>query len=126
MNPQARRNPEQPEKPAINPLASLHDYGQAVWLDFLARGFIAEGGLKKLVEHDGLTGVTSNPSIFEKAIAGSAEYDSSLREILSEGDVDVMQLYERLAIEDIRHAADVLRPVFAATNGADGYVSLEV
>ena len=126
MNPQARRNPEQRKKPAINPLASLHDYGQAVWLDFLARGFIAEGGLKKLVEHDGLTGVTSNPSIFEKAIVASAEYDSSLQEILSEGDVDVMQLYERLAIEDIRHAADVLRPVFAATNGADGYVSLEV
>jgi transaldolase/glucose-6-phosphate isomerase len=126
MNPQASRNPEQREKPAVNPLASLHDYGQAVWLDFLARGFIAEGGLKKLVEDDGLSGVTSNPSIFEKAIAGSAEYDSSLREILSEGDVDVMQLYERLAIEDIRHAADVLRPVFEATKGADGYVSLEV
>jgi transaldolase/glucose-6-phosphate isomerase len=126
MNPQTQATPNDQAKPATNPLASLHDYGQAAWLDFLARGFIAEGGLKKLVEEDGLTGVTSNPSIFEKAIAGSAEYDSSLKEILSERDFDVMALYERLAIEDIRHAADVLRPVFEATKRADGYVSLEV
>ncbi|HWF96061.1 MAG TPA: bifunctional transaldolase/phosoglucose isomerase [Xanthobacteraceae bacterium] len=136
MNPQAKRTPENARKSAAgssaagssvaNPLASLHDYGQAPWLDFVARGFIAEGGLKKLVEHDGLTGVTSNPSIFEKAIGGSAEYDSSLTEILSQGDLDVMTLYERLAIEDIRSAADVLRPVFTQTKRADGYVSLEV
>jgi transaldolase/glucose-6-phosphate isomerase len=76
MNPQAKRHPPDQGKPAANPLASLHRYGQAPWLDFLARGFIAEGHLKKLVEHDGLSGVTSNPSIFEKAIGGSAEYDS--------------------------------------------------
>jgi transaldolase/glucose-6-phosphate isomerase len=126
MNPQANRNPETPGKAVANPLASLHDYGQAVWLDFLARRFIADGGLKKLVERDGLTGVTSNPSIFEKAIAGSADYDSALKEIEAEGDVDVMTLYERLAIADIQSAADVLRPVFEATKGADGYVSLEV
>ena len=126
MDPQAKRNPQDQGKPAPNPLASLHDYGQAPWLDFLARGFIAEGGLKQLVEHDGLTGVTSNPSIFEKAIGGSSEYDSALKAILGEGDVDVMQLYERLAIEDIQHAADVLRPVYESSKGADGYVSLEV
>ncbi len=78
------------------------------------------------MQHDGLTGVTSNPSIFEKAIGGSDEYDPSLRDILSRGDLDVMTLYERLAIEDIRSAADVLRPVFARTKRADGYVSLEV
>ncbi len=126
MDPQAKRNPQDQGKPAPNPLASLHDFGQAPWLDFLARGFIAEGGLKQLVEHDGLTGVTSNPSIFEKAIGGSSEYDSALKAILSEGDVDVMQLYERLAIEDIQHAADVLRPVYESSKGADGYVSLEV
>ena len=126
MDPQAKRNPQDQGKPAPNPLASLHDYGQAPWLDFLARGFIAEGGLKRLVEHDGLTGVTSNPSIFEKAIGGSSEYDSALKAILGEGDVDVMQLYERLAIEDIQHAADVLRPVYESSKGADGYVSLEV
>jgi transaldolase/glucose-6-phosphate isomerase len=110
-------------KAAKNPLESLHDHGQAVWLDFLARRFITEGGLKKLVEDDGLTGVTSNPTIFNKAIAGSADYDSSLK---TADDVDVMTLYERLAIEDIQHAADVLRPVYEATKRADGYVSLEV
>src|SRR6202795_2294971 len=111
---------------AMNPLERLHAYGQAVWLDFLARRFIAEGGLKKLIEQDGLTGVTSNPSIFEKAIAGSAEYDSSLNAVETEGDCDVMALYERLAIEDIQHAADALRPVYEATKRSDGYVSLEV
>ena len=110
-------------KAAKNPLESLHDHGQAVWLDFLARRFITEGGLKKLVGGDGLTGVTSNPTIFNKAIAGSADYDSSLK---TAGDFDIMTLYERLAIEDIQHAADVLRPAYEATKRADGYVSLEV
>jgi transaldolase/glucose-6-phosphate isomerase len=113
-------------KAATNPLERLHEYGQAVWLDFLARRFIAEGGLKELVEQDGLTGVTSNPSIFEKAIAGSADYDSTLSAVETEGDCDVMALYERLAVEDIRHAADALRPVYEATKRRDGYVSLEV
>ena len=109
-----------------NPLKRLHDHGQAVWLDFLARRFIAEGGLKKLIEQDGLTGVTSNPSIFEKAIGGSADYDSALKAAESAGDSDVMALYERLAIEDIQHAADALRPVYESTKRQDGYVSLEV
>jgi transaldolase/glucose-6-phosphate isomerase len=113
-------------KSSLNPLRQLHDHGQAVWLDFLARRFIAEGGLKKLVDQDGLTGVTSNPSIFEKAIAGSADYDSSLKAAESDGDFDAMALYERLAIEDIQHAADTLRPVYDATERKDGYVSLEV
>src|SRR5580704_14011224 len=113
-------------RPDANPLERLHDYGQAVWLDFLARRFLADGGLKMLVEHDGLTGITSNPSIFEKAIAGSADYDQSLNALETEGDCDVMALYERLAIEDIRRAADTLRPVYEATERRDGYVSLEV
>jgi len=111
---------------AENPLERLHDYGQAVWLDFLSRRFIAEGGLKKLIEQDGLTGVTSNPSIFEKAIAGSADYDSALNAAEAAADSDVMGLYERVAIEDIRHAADALRPIYEATERRDGYVSLEV
>ena len=76
-------------KTAANPLKRLHDYGQAVWLDFLSRRFIAEGGLEKLVENDGLTGVTSNPSIFEKAIGGSTDYDPSLKAAESQGDRDV-------------------------------------
>jgi transaldolase / glucose-6-phosphate isomerase len=114
------------ENPATNPLRRLHDFGQAIWLDFLSRRFIAEGGLKKLVEHDGLTGVTSNPSIFERAIAGSEDYDSSLNEFETLGDDGVTALYERLAKEDIQRAADALRPVYEATKRRDGYVSLEV
>jgi transaldolase/glucose-6-phosphate isomerase len=111
---------------STNPLLRLRECGQAVWLDFLSRKFIADGELQKLVEHDGLTGVTSNPSIFEKAVAGSADYDASLKAAEAGGDSDVMALYERLAIEDIQHAADVLRRVYESTNGQDGYVSLEV
>jgi transaldolase/glucose-6-phosphate isomerase len=113
-------------KTPMSPLKRLGDFGQAVWLDFLARRFIADGGLKKLIENDGLTGVTSNPSIFEKAIAESDDYDSSLQEFESKNDYDVMTLYEKLAIEDIQNAATALRPVYDKTDGRDGYVSLEV
>ncbi len=113
-------------KTSTNPLRSLQMQGQAVWLDFLARRFLNGGGLEKLVGADGLSGVTSNPSIFEKAIAEGSEYDTALREAEAENDFDVMTLYELLAIEDIRQTADVLRPVHKATHGADGYVSLEV
>ncbi|MEJ2375000.1 MAG: bifunctional transaldolase/phosoglucose isomerase [Pseudolabrys sp.] len=104
----------------------LRKAGQAVWLDFLARRLLSEGRLEKLVIEDGLSGVTSNPSIFEKAIAESADYDAFLKETEHDGDFDVMTLYERLAIEDIRQAADILRPVYDTTKRADGYVSLEV
>jgi transaldolase/glucose-6-phosphate isomerase len=110
----------------VNPLLSLHESRQAVWLDFLARRFVAEGGLKKLVQDDGLTGVTSNPSIFKKAIAGSSDYDSSLAATVKDSDRDVMTLYESFAIADIQNAADVLAPVYRQTKGADGFVSLEV
>lgn len=113
-------------KAAANPLRALRDHGQAVWLDFLSRRFIADGGLKKLVEEDGLSGVTSNPTIFEKAIDGSADYDASIEDARREGDPDARALYERLVLEDIRSAADVLRPVHEAADGRDGYVSLEV
>jgi transaldolase / glucose-6-phosphate isomerase len=117
---------QQQTKPSANPLLRLHDLGQAVWLDFLSRRFIADGGLRTLINDDGLTGVTSNPSIFEKAIAGSSDYDSSLKATESEGDRDVMALYEKFAIEDIQNAADALRPVYDRTERKDGYVSLEV
>jgi transaldolase/glucose-6-phosphate isomerase len=110
----------------MNPLQSLESYGQAVWLDFVARGFVAEGKLKRLVDEDGLKGVTSNPSIFEKAIGHSEEYDSSLKAAADRPDLDVMSLFEDLAVEDIKAAADVLRPVYDTTRGTDGYVSLEV
>jgi transaldolase / glucose-6-phosphate isomerase len=111
---------------AANPLRRLHQLGQAVWVDFLSRDFIADGGLKRLVEVDGLTGVTSNPSIFEKAIASGDDYAAALEAAIRTADSNVMSLYERLAVEDIQHAADVLRPVYEATHRADGYVSLEV
>jgi transaldolase/glucose-6-phosphate isomerase len=110
----------------MNPLQALKDQGQAVWLDFLARNFLRDGGLRRLVEHDGLTGVTSNPSIFEKAIADSDEYDDQLREVVTADDASVTAIYEALAIKDIRQAAEDLRPVFEKTHGQDGFVSLEV
>jgi transaldolase/glucose-6-phosphate isomerase len=113
-------------KGAENPLKALHTQGQAVWLDFLSRRFLSDGGFKKLIANDGLTGVTSNPSIFEKAIAESKVYDPSLREAENRADLGILALYEHLAIEDIRNAADDLRPVFDRMEGADGYASIEV
>ncbi|MBM4261592.1 MAG: bifunctional transaldolase/phosoglucose isomerase [Deltaproteobacteria bacterium] len=111
----------------MNPLKELHDHGQSVWLDYIRRNLVRSGELKRLVEEDGIRGVTSNPTIFEKAIAGSTDYDDALRELLARnGKTDVEQLYEPLAIEDIQMAADVLRPVFDQSGGDDGYVSLEV
>ena len=110
----------------MNPLNLLHQHGQAVWLDFLSRRFVAEGGLQKLVTDGGLSGVTSNPSIFKKAIAGSSDYDASLNALVKDADCDAMSLYEALAVEDIQNAADVLKPVYLATARADGFVSLEV
>ncbi len=103
----------------------LQEHGQAVWLDFLARGFIAKGDLKKLVD-EGVRGVTSNPAIFEKAIGGSNEYDDALSALIKQSDRPVGELYEALAVQDIKNAADVLRPVYDSLNGADGFVSLEV
>ncbi len=110
----------------MNPIKDLQKHGQAVWLDFLARNFIAKGDLKVLIDKDGVRGVTSNPSIFEKAIGGSDEYDQAVAALLKERDRSVGNLYEALAIEDIQRAADVLRPVYDELDGHDGYVSLEV
>jgi transaldolase/glucose-6-phosphate isomerase len=109
----------------MDALKALDDLGQAVWLDFLARGFIAKGELKALVA-DGVRGVTSNPSIFEKAIGHSDEYDEGIKASLKAGDVPLVRLYERLAVADIQAAADVLRPVNDRLGGADGFVSMEV
>jgi transaldolase / glucose-6-phosphate isomerase len=110
----------------MNALGSLADHGQAVWLDFLSRGFIAKGGLKKLVDDDGLRGVTSNPSIFEQAIGHSDEYDDAIARMLKTDDQSAGEIFEHLEVEDIKQATDVLRPVYDATHGADGYVSIEV
>jgi transaldolase/glucose-6-phosphate isomerase len=110
----------------MNPVKALEQHGQAVWLDFLARGFVAKGELKKLIDTDGVKGVTSNPSIFEKAIGSSDEYDAPIGKALKKADRPVADLFEGLAIEDIQHAADVLRPVYDELKGNDGFVSLEV
>jgi transaldolase len=111
----------------MNPLKELAAQGQSIWLDYIRRSLILSGELKRMVDEDGLKGVTSNPTIFEKAIAGSADYDETLRAMLAKDpNLEVGKLYEPLAIEDIQMAADVLRSVYDATNGDDGYVSLEV
>ncbi len=113
-------------KATTNPLHALEAAGQAVWLDFVDRKFLNEGGLKKLVEEDGLTGVTSNPSIFEKAIGQSTTYDDQLHAELDKADMPVEAAYESLAIKDIADACDTLRPAYDRTSGRDGYVSIEV
>src|SRR5688500_5453110 len=111
----------------MNPLKELLNHGQSVWLDFISRQLIQSGELKRLVEEDALRGVTSNPTIFEKAIGGSSDYDDTLRKMLArDPKTSVGVLYERVAIEDIQAAADVLRPVYDQSGGDDGYVSLEV
>ena len=111
----------------MNPLKELQKQGQSVWLDYIRRDLIRTGELKRLVQEDCIRGVTSNPTIFEKAIAGSADYDDPLRTLLGkDAKPGPGSLYERLAVEDIQMAADVLRPVYDETGGADGYVSFEV
>jgi transaldolase/glucose-6-phosphate isomerase len=109
----------------MNALKRLESCGQTPWLDYLKRSFIEKGELHTLVERDGLMGVTSNPDIFEKAIGESEEYAGAIKQFLAEGDHGVAEIYEHLAIADIRAAADVLRPVYERTKGRDGYVSLE-
>jgi transaldolase/glucose-6-phosphate isomerase len=109
-----------------NRLRELAQAGQAVWLDFIDRRFLAEGGLRRLIEEDGLTGVTSNPSIFEKAMAHSEAYDAGLRAAAGGAEASAQDLYESQAIADVTAAAADLRPVYDRLGGQDGYVSLEV
>ena len=108
-----------------NPLLKLEACGQSIWMDFIRRGMIASGELKQLIEEDRLRGMTSNPSIFEKAIAGSHDYADAIRELTLEGK-SVEQIYTALTVEDIQRAADLFRPVYDRLDGADGFVSLEV
>ncbi len=110
----------------MNPLRSLEQLGQAIWLDYIRRSLITSGELQRLIDEDGLSGMTSNPAIFEKAIVGSTDYSDRLARLYKEGDLDPVEIYERLAIADIQDAADVLRPVYDRTEGKDGYVSIEV
>jgi transaldolase/glucose-6-phosphate isomerase len=108
-------------------LNDLEHAGQAVWLDFLDRQFLAGGGFGKLVEEDGVTGVTSNPSIFEKAIGHGSDYDEGLAAFdRANPDASAIHRYEAMAIEDLRMACDILRPAYDRLGGKDGYASLEV
>jgi transaldolase len=105
-------------------LHELHEHGQSVWVDYIRRDFLAGGELASLVEQ-GVRGVTSNPTIFEKAIAGSADYDADLRRLAAQG-ASINAIYEALVLDDIANAAAILRPLFEESGGADGYISLEV
>jgi transaldolase / glucose-6-phosphate isomerase len=110
-----------------NPLRLAEAQGQAVWLDYIRRSILTGGDLKRLVEEDGLSGVTSNPTIFEKAIAGSTDYDEQLKSLLAgNAGMNDESLFEAIAVRDIQSATDILRPVYDRTKGADGFVSLEV
>ena len=109
-----------------NPLQQLSEAGQSIWLDYMHRKLMEGGELKRLIAEDAVTGVTSNPSIFEKAIGEGGDYDDRVEAALAEGDLSAMDIYERVAIRDIQDAADVLQPVWDRTQGRDGYVSLEV
>ena len=111
---------------ATNPVKDLQRYGQSIWLDYIRRNLLTSGELKKLIDEDGLRGMTSNPAIFEKAIVGSTDYTDLLQSLAQKHDLDAKARYEVLAIRDIQDAADFLRPVYDATKRRDGYVSLEV
>ncbi len=113
-------------KAATNPLKELLNYGQSMWLDYIRRDLFTTGLLKKMIAEDGLRGMTSNPSIFEKAIGESSLYDDMLKSLSSRKDLDTTARFEQIAIRDIQDAADALRPVYDEANFGDGFVSLEV
>ncbi|MGA9041811.1 MAG: transaldolase [Terriglobales bacterium] len=109
-----------------NPLKDLLNYGQSVWLDYIRRDLFTTGELKRLIAEDGLRGMTSNPAIFEKAIADSTLYNDILQSLKSQPNLTPTERFEILAIRDIQDAAEALRPVYDSSKGRDGYVSLEV
>ena len=111
---------------AVNPLLQLQTFGQSIWLDYIRRDLFQSGELKRLIDDDGLRGMTSNPSIFEKAIGESTLYQDFLDSFANRADLDAKGRYEFLAIRDIQDAADLLKPVYKSTRRRDGYVSLEV
>lgn len=108
-----------------NPLLKLESYGQSIWLDFIHRGMLTTGELARLIDEDGLSGVTSNPAIFEKAIGETGEYDAAIRTLARAGK-SAAEIYEELAVEDIRMTADLFRPLYERKTGMDGFISLEV
>lgn len=109
----------------MNRLQSIHDLGQSIWLDSFDRKLMDSGELQKLIDEDGLSGITSNPSIFEKAVTGSSDYDADIRKLAAEQKSDE-EIFFGFAISDIQRAADILKPVYDNAHGTDGFVSLEV
>jgi transaldolase / glucose-6-phosphate isomerase len=118
--------PSQESKSSENPLKALIGFGQSVWLDYIRRSLITTGELKRLIDEDGLRGVTSNPSIFEKAIAGSTDYTKALEELANRKDLDAKGVFDILSVKDIQDATDAFKQVYEQTKRRDGYVSLEV
>jgi transaldolase len=110
---------------SVNPLLKLSTFGQSIWLDYIRRQMIDSGELKKLIDDDGLKGVTSNPAIFQKAIAGSTDYDAAIRGLARAG-ASIDAIYQTLTVEDVQGAADLFRPLYDREDGRDGFVSLEV
>jgi transaldolase/glucose-6-phosphate isomerase len=108
-----------------NPVNKVATFGQSIWLDFIRRSLLSSGELQQMIEEDGLRGVTVNPSILEKAISGSHDYDEAIRALVLEGKQEA-DIYERLAVEDVQRAADLFRPLYDQTDGKHGFVSLEV
>ena len=108
-----------------NPLIALSRAGQSIWLDYLHRKVLDNGQLERWIEADGLKGMTSNPSIFEKAIAAGSEYDEQIRRLAADGH-EAKTIFEKVAVADIRGACDLFRPIYDASDGADGFVSIEV
>jgi transaldolase len=108
-----------------NPLLQLKTEGQSVWYDNIDRAQLVSGEFKRLLDEDGITGVTANPTIFEKSISSGQAYDEQMKQLIREGK-STNEIYEALVIQDIRTVADLLRPIYDRTNGQDGYVSLEV
>ncbi|GAP12328.1 transaldolase [Longilinea arvoryzae] len=108
-----------------NPLLTLEAFGQSIWMDYISRGMVTSGELRKLIEDDGVSGVTSNPSIFEKAIAQSHDYDEAIRAFSIKA-MTAAEIYQYLTVEDIQNVADLLRPTYDRTGSGDGFVSLEV
>lgn len=111
--------------PAESRLADLQRLGQSPWFDYISRALILRGGLRKMVERDGLGGVTTNPAIFERSIGGGAEYDEEILGLAHQG-LAAAEILDRLVIDDVRAACDVLAPVYLGSGGEDGFVSIEV
>jgi transaldolase/glucose-6-phosphate isomerase len=111
---------------ASSPIYAAHAYGQSIWLDNISRDLLLSGELRQWVEREGIRGVTSNPAIFEKAIAKSTDYDPSTRALVAQGASDALDIFEKLAVSDIQLGCDVLRPIWEESGGRDGFVSLEV